>query len=466
MTDTTQMDMTSPGPRISGHRHGAWFAEARETLRLAMPLVATQLAQMAILATDTVMLGHLSPAALAAAALGNTFLFLTWMMGCGPANAVSPIIAQALGADANDTDGVRAAVRMGLWATVLMMPLLMGILLFTKPILLLIGEDEKLASDAGLYMSTLCFVLPTAVAFQVLRNFATAVSRPVGPMIVMVLAVIFNAAGDYALIFGHFGAPRLGIIGAGVASSLSNLFSLTAMAAIIALTPALRRYHITRSFWTPDLVKLRELFRLGVPIGLTTIFEVMLFNSATLMMGLFGTATLAAHQIALTIPSITFMVPLGIGLAATVRVGLAAGADDMVAARRAGFVAMAIATLFMTFSSLFLLLFPETIARLWIPGGDAEVIAFTVTFLSVAALFQVADGLQVTSAMALRGLKDARAPMWIAGASYWLVGFPTCVALGFWFNLAGFGVWIGLAFGLFVAATLLTARFVWLSKVR
>ncbi|HEX3756715.1 MAG TPA: MATE family efflux transporter [Rhizomicrobium sp.] len=466
MTDVTQMDFTEPGPRIAGRRHGAWLLEARELLRLALPLAATQLAQMAILATDTLMLGHLSPTALAAAALGNTVFFFTWLLGTGPANAVSALVAHAVGERRAHHAGVRAATRMGLWSAALMTPPLLLLLVFTRPILLFFGQQPALAADAGRYMSALCLALPFALTFQVLRNFATSVSRPAAPMIVMGLAVLFNAAGDYALIFGHFGLPRLGLPGAGVSSACSNLFSVLAMSVIILATPGLRRFRITKRLLRPDWTRLKEIFHLGVPIGLTTIFEVMLFNSATLAMGLFGTASLAAHQIAITIPSITFMVPLGIGLAATVRVGLAAGAGDRIAARRAGFTAMAMATVFMAFSSVLLLSFPRVIAQAWLPGGNAQIIALAVVFLHVAAAFQIVDGIQVTAAMALRGLKDARAPMWIAGASYWLAGFPVCIALGFGLHWAGLGIWIGLAFGLLVAAITLGWRFAWLSRIR
>ena len=284
-------------------------------------------------------------------------------------------------------------------------------------------------------------------------------------MIVVLLAIIFNALGDWCLIFGHLGLPALGLAGSGLASALSNFFSFSVMLAIIHLTPALRAHRILRDFRVPHWGHLRETFILGIPIGLTTIFEAMLFNAATILMGLFGTTALAAHQIAITIPSLTFMVPLGVGLAATVRVGLAAGAGDMVAARRAGFIAMGVAMTFMTVSSAILLIFPKQIAGAWFSSdpANADAIALTVVFLHVAAAFQVVDGLQVSAAMALRGLKDARAPMWIAGASYWLAGFPMCVALGFGLNMRGLGVWIGLAFGLAVAAVLLVWRFAWRS---
>jgi MATE family multidrug resistance protein len=355
---------------------------------------------------------------------------------------------------------------MGLWSVLIVTPPLLVLLLLTAPIMRALGQAPTLAAGAGIFMSTLCWGLPFAIGFQVLRNYATAVSRPVMPMIVVLLAIVFNALGDWCLIFGHLGVPALGLFGSGLASALSNVFSFAVMLAIVYLTPALRAHRILKDFRVPHWGHLRELFRLGLPIGVTTAIEIMLFNAATILMGLFGATALAAHQIALTIPSLTFMVPLGVGLAATVRVGLAAGAGDMIAARRAGFVAMGVAMLFMTFSSAILLLFPRQIAGAWFSSdaANADAIALTVVFLHVAAAFQIVDGLQVSASTALRGLKDARAPMWIAGASYWLAGFPMCLLLGFGLKMQGLGIWIGLAFGLAVAAVLLVWRFAWLSR--
>jgi MATE family multidrug resistance protein len=460
------IDLTSPGPRLPGRRHAVW-TEARQLLRLALPLVATQLSQMIILATDTVMLGHYGEDALAAAALGNTVFVLAWLTGSGPAFATAPMIAHILGDHPGNIAGVRHVVRMGLWATAILSVPLLAYLLLTRSILLGFGEDPMLAAGAARFMSTLCVGLPFAIGFQVLRNFSTALSRPLAPMVVMGLAILFNGLGDYALIFGHFGLPRLGLLGSGMASAASNIFAFTVLLAIILTAPALRRYRILRRLWRPDGAKLAEVFRLGIPIGLTMIFEVMLFAGAALIMGRFGTETLAAHQIALTIPSLTFMVPLGIGMAATVRVGLAMGANDRVAARRAGFVAIATGALFMTVTALLFILFPHAIVTLWLADIPANqtAIALAVSFLKVAAGFQIADGIQGVASQALRGLKDARAPMWIAIASYWLAGFPVCILLGYGLGLEGLGIWLGLAFGLFVAAASLSWRFIWLSKI-
>ena len=465
------LEVTDPGPRITGHNLAAWAAEARELTRLAVPMAATQLAQMIILATDTVMLGHFSKEALAAGAIGNTVFFFIWLLGTGPVSAVSPMIAHVVGRHAasvkpRDRRDVRLVVRMGLWSVALMSPPLLAALFFTRDILLVFHQEPKLAADAGIYTAALAFGLPCSLAFQVLRNFSTSLSRPVPPMIVMGLAILFNALGDYSLIFGHFGLPRLGLMGAGLASASSNLFTLAAMLVIALQLPNLKPYRFLHRFGQPHWRSLTELFHLGLPIGVTMLFEVALFNAATLAMGTFGIAALAAHQIAITIPSLTFMVPLGIGLAGTVRVGLAAGAGDAYGARRAGFTAMGLGVAFMLCAALVLLLFPHSIAMLWLPDSAAnrDVLTLAVTFLHVAAAFQLMDGLQVTASMSLRGLKDARGPMWLAGASYWLAGAPMCAFLGFGLGMKGLGIWLGLAFGLLVAAVLLTTRFALLSR--
>jgi MATE family multidrug resistance protein len=461
--------LSDPGPLVPATARHAWTLEARELLRLAVPLAATQLAQMIILATDTLMLGHFSKQALAGAAIGNTIYFLAWLMGSGVPMAVSPVIAHIQGehgGSGRERRRIRIAVRMGLWTAGLTSLPLMAALMFARPILLALHQEPALADGAAIFVSGIAVGLPFALGFQVLRSFSTALSRAVPPLVVIVLAIGWNAAFDYVLIFGHFGLPRMGLLGAGIASASSNIFSFVALLAIILAAPAMRRYHILHRIWQPHWKSLVELMRLGFPIGLTMVFELALFNAATLAMGTFGISPLAAHQIAITIPSLTFMIPLGIGLAATVRVGLAAGAGDRIAARRAGFTAIAMAAIFMTGAALVLLLWPRQIASLWLPDipANADVLALAVLYLHVAAAFQLVDGIQVSASMALRGLKDAHGPMWIAGGSYWLAGAPVCVLLGFGLHMQGLGIWIGLAFGLLVAAITLTTRFAILSK--
>ena len=475
LTESLLISTPASSPVSPGERGLApWIAEARALSKLAWPLAVTQFAQMAVMTTDVVMLGRLGKTALASAAIGNTVFYFAWLIGAGPVSALAPMIAQALGAQgsgagANAVSEVRRIARMGLWAILALGAPLMTFLLFARPILVALHQDPVLAAGAGTLVSMLAIGLPFSLGYQALRNISTALGHPRPALWVMAATICFNALGDYALIFGHFGAPKLGILGAGLATSSSYIFSALSMAVIVRLTPDLHRYRILHRFGRASWRKFAELFRLGMPIGLTMMFEAMMFNSMTLVMGTFGATALAAHQIALNVASITFMGPLGIGMAATVRVGLAAGAEDYVGVRRAGYTAMAVASVFIGGCGVAMALFGPEIAGLYFSGrsaADLQVIGVASTFLKVAAAFQVFDALQVVGAMSLRGMKDARAPMILAGASYWLGGAPMCILLGLGLHMGGFGVWLGLAFGLALAAASMVARFIYLSRRR
>ena len=429
---------------------------------LAAPMALAQLAQMAVMTTDVILLGRLGRAELAAAAIGNTVYYFAWLIGSGPGMAVSPVIAQILGARPHDRIGVRATVRMGLWVTMLASLPLMLFMLNARWILSHLGQEPELARNAGVFVSMLAFGLPFTLGYQALRSFASALGKPGATLWVMLASILFNGVVGYGLIFGHFGLPRLGLMGSGLATAGSAIFAFVAMLVVIALTPTLARYRIFRRAHRPVPVKARELVRLGMPIGVTMIFEAMLFNTMTLVMGTFGATAVAAHQIALNFASITFMVPLGIGMASTVRVGLAVGRNDMVGARRAGVTAMTLAVGFISVVAVAMVLFGPQIAGLYLGSGragDEQVVLLATQFLMVAAAFQVFDALQVVGAHALRGLKDARMPMVLAGVSYWLAGAPVCILLGVGLHMQGLGIWIGLAFGLAVAAAAMCWRF-------
>jgi MATE family multidrug resistance protein len=467
MTDILDKPAIHTTPTAKPHGLSPWLVEARLLTLLAAPLVITQLGQMAVMTSDVIMLGRVGKSALAAAAVGNAVYYFAWLIGGGPVQAVAPMIAHIIGARPNDKAGVRASVRMGFWALLMLSAPLIGLLLFTQPILVALHQPPEIAALAGQFIRILCFALPFSLGFQILRNFATTLGHPKAALWVMGMTVVFNILGGYTLIFGHFGAPRLGIRGCAMASVASYAFSFLSMLVVIRLNRDLRAYRIFRRFARPAWVKLKEIFFLGLPIGMTMMFEAMLFNSMTLVMGTFGSAPLAAHQIALNVPSITFMVPLGIAMAATIRVGRAAGAGDEAGVRRAGYTAMAVATVFMTLTGIGLAIWPHTIAALYFDArapGAAEVIALAVVYLRVAAAFQVFDALQVVGALALRGLKDARAPLIIAGVSYWLVGAPISIGLGIGLHMQGLGIWIGLAAGLGVAAAAMCWRFYRLSR--
>ncbi len=457
--------MTLENPAL---RRTRWLAEARALLILAAPMAGSQLAQMAIMTTDVVLLGRLSREALAAAAIGNTVFYFAWLIGSGPGMAVAPVVAQILGARPGDRRHVRATVRMGLWVTMLAALPLMLIMLNARWILSHLGQDPDLAAGAGVFVSMLAIGLPFALGYQALRSFTAALGKPMAALWVMLAAIVVNGVLGYGLIFGVWGLPKLGLLGSGLATAVSSIFQFVAMVMVIWLTPSLRVYRIFRRAHRPVPVRVRELIRLGVPISMTMIFEAMLFNTMTLVMGTFGAVAVAAHQIALNFASITFMVPLGLGMASTVRVGLAVGRDDMAGARRAGVTAMVLSVGFISVVAVFMVLFGKEIAALYLGSGragDDKVIALGAQFLLIAAAFQVFDALQVVGAQALRGLKDARVPMILAGVSYWLVGAPVCILLGIGMKMQGLGIWIGLAVGLAVAAVAMTWRFARITRV-
>ncbi len=449
-----------------------FLIEARELLRLAGPVVITQLAQMGIGTIDVLMLGAYSKDALAASALGLSLYYAMWVLAMGPAVAVQPMIAHILGARAvgqrADVRSVRLTVRMSLWAILALIPFQIAFLWYAGDMLKAMGQPTGLAEDAGHFVRMLAIGFVFTTAFNVLRGYATALSRPNAPLIVMGLTIVFNALVAYALIFGHFGAPRMGLTGAGIASSLSFAFSFTVMIAVIVLTPELARYRIFRRFFQFDWKALKEVIRLGMPISMTIIFEAMFFNAGTMIMGYFGTDSVAAHQIALNVVALLFMVPLGIATAATVRIGLAAGANDMPRVRRAGGAAMSISLAFMGLCGIFLAIFAPQIIGIYLDASKPEnlpVIDQAVLFLRIGAAFQLFDTGQVVASLSLRGLKDANAPMWIAGASYWIVGFPLALLLAFHFHMAGAGVWVAFVVSLAVATLFMSVRFIHLAEV-
>ncbi|MES1990389.1 MAG: MATE family efflux transporter [Pseudomonadota bacterium] len=445
-----------------------FFIEARELLILAAPVVVTQLTQMGIGTIDVLLLGAYSKDALAASALGLSLYYAMWVLAMGPAVAVQPMIAHILGADRANVVDVRHAMRMALWAIIAMTPLQIAFLWYAGDMLVAIGQPKDLAANAGLFVQMLSFGFVFTTLFNVLRGYATALSRPNAPLIVMGLTIAFNALVAYALIFGHFGAPRLGLMGAGIASAASFFFSFVAMLGVIFLTPDLARYKIFRGFFQADWPALKEVIHLGMPIAFTIIFEAMFFNLGTMMMGYFGTDSVAAHQVALNVVALLFMVPLGVATAATVRIGLAAGAEDGHRVRRAGGAAMLISLGFMSLSGIVLAVFAPSIIGLYLDPEVPEntgVIALAVMFLRIGAAFQIFDTMQVVASLSLRGLKDANGPLWIAGASYWLVGTPLAWFFAFHLGLQGAGVWIAFVIALAVAAIAMTMRFIHLAEV-
>lgn len=452
--------MAAPAPStLAGH--------VRRTIVLGAPLVAAQIAQMLIGVTDTVMVGWLGTKELAAGTLAFQTFFIFLIFGLGFGAAMMPLIAAATGRD--DTRGVRRATRMGLWALTGLALLFMVPLWFTEEILLELGQKAELAALAGLYMHIAQWSLLPMFWIVGLRSFLTSIERTSAVLLLVIATAILNGLFNYAFIFGNFGAPRLGIQGAAVATLLSNLIGASLSLFYVSSLKAAAPYQLFTRFWRPDWLGLREIVLLGVPISLTILAEAGLFSAASVMIGWLGAVQLAAHGIALQIASVAFMIPLGISQASSVRVGQAAGRRDLSAIGYAGHAAMLIAVFFALLSIIVMVTIPETLIRLFLDArGEnvATVVAYAVPLLGMAALFQLVDSIQVVAAGNLRGLQDTRMPLVIASLSYWIVGIGIAYVLAFPLGLGGVGVWGGLAAGLASAAILLTLRFQWRERLR
>ncbi len=440
--------------------------ELGATLALGWPIILANLAINAMTATDFIMLGRLSPHALAAGSLGFFLYQPLFLFGLGVVGALSPIAAAKIGAG-QGKDALRRATHQALIFAVFFSVIVWIALVGAGPFLLAIGEPADVARDAAVYLSGFQWSLAPSLVYTAARAAFSALERPRPALIAGLLAVAFNALANYALIFGQLGMPALGIIGSGFATTLSQTLMCAILLATSLIDPRMRSLRLFALPWRLAGTELAALWRLGLPIGAMIVAEVGVFASATLAMGLFSTAAIEAHTIALQIASLAFMVPLGLGQAATVRVGLAYGAGDARAISRSGWSAFGLTALFAVFSAAAMIGAPRLLIAPFIDvdaPANAATVELAVALLRVGAFFQIVDASQVALANMLRGLHDSRAPLIIALLGYWAIGAPVALALGFATPLGPVGVWIGLAAGLAVVAVLLLLR--WVGKER
>jgi multidrug resistance protein, MATE family len=436
-------------------------AELGATLHLAAPLALANLMQMSIYAVDVIFVARLGEQALAAASL-STALFgqMVWTFS-GLTGAAAPLIAAELGRRKHAVREVRRTVRMALWLTMLCGLVGLAVCQAGEAILLATGQDPAVAARAGQFLAILGWSMVPQVACNVLRNFVAALGRPVFAMAIMGLAIAVNALGNYALIFGHFGLPAMGLQGSALATLITSCATLLAYCAVIRMDRRMRRYHLFGRWWRTEWSRFREIVRIGLPIGLIVLAEGGLFNAATFLMGLIGPAQLAGHALAFQVAALAFQVPFGVGQAATIRVGYHYGARDRAAIGLAGWAALAVGIGFSLFAATAMLLFPRTILSAYVAVDDpanAAMVHFALQFILVAAAFHLFDAVQTVAGGILRGLQDTQVPMILALLGYWLAGGMAAVALGFATPLGGLGVWIGLAIGLIVVAGLLLWR--------
>ncbi|MEP0050523.1 MAG: MATE family efflux transporter [Roseobacter sp.] len=431
---------------------------AKAVLVLGTPLIGGHLAQIAISITDTVMLGWYGVDALAAVTLGSTYFFVFFIFGSGFAWAVMPMVASYAAED--DEIGLRRATRMGLWLSMGFALLALPLMIWSEPILQRMGQSAMVAHDASTYLSIAGFGIVPALLVMCIKSYLAALERTQVVLWITLLAALINGLANYALIFGNWGAPELGLKGAAIASLLTQTVSLLGVIIYARLT--LPEHNLFQRLWRMDRQMLVKVFLLGWPIGLTALSEVVLFATSTVMMGWFGTVPLAAHGVALQLTSVTFMVHVGLSNVATIRAGNAKGRNDLVHMERGALVVLAMSLAYALVTVAILLAFPEPLMSLFMQQDEPkrlEILSIGAGLLAMAAVFQLMDGAQVIALGLLRGVQDTRVPMFVAGFSYWGIGIPGSYLFGIVLGLGGVGVWLGLVVGLGLAGLLLSYRF-------
>lgn len=435
--------------------------EIRATVALSIPIALTQIAQIALHTTDVLMTGRLGPQALAAGQLGHNLFFPVFITAIGVLFATTAMFAQELGA--RRYKGVRRTVRQGFWVIVtLTLPAWLFFWNAEAVLVQVLGQDPALAPRSAEYAYGAMWGFPFMAGFSLLRNFIAAHSRPRAALWILVAGIAVNAFADWVLMFGKFGLPRMELFGLGLATTLVQATMFFALLAVVLTDRRWRRYRILARFWRSDWPRYREVWAVGLPIGFTKLAEAGLFAASGFLVGLIGVDALAGHAVALQYAAIAFMIPFGVAQAATVRVGLAVGRGDHAGARLAGRVAMTVGVLVVIPLALLFVVAGRPLAGLFLSAGDGHgeaAVGYAVSFLAMAALFQLADGGQAVTAGVLRGFKDTRVPMVIALVGYWAVGIGAAVLLAFELGLGGIGVWGGLALGLAVVWAALVLRF-------
>ncbi|MFA6288142.1 MAG: MATE family efflux transporter [Opitutaceae bacterium] len=437
-----------------------YLKEARATLALALPIVVGQVSQMLMGVTDSVMIGHVGTVPLAASAFAGGVFTLFLLIGLGLLLPVAVLASREHGAG-NDGAGavwLKHGVVLALAAGVAEVVVMLGMSAWFHRL----GQPPEVVAAINPFYAIITVSLVPALLFQVFRQFAEALGRPWMPMVIMLGAVVLNVFLNWVLIYGHLGAPALGLVGAGWATLLSRLASLWVVYAWMRRAPEFRGVWPAAWFGGLRRARFAEMLHIGVPAAVMLLFESAAFMAAALLMGRLGAAALAAHQIALSCAAFMFMFPLGLSMAVSMRIGKAVGEGRTAALRSIGFGALAMSCLIMSASAV-----GFSLSGSWLAHGfvdDPAVIALAAKLLVVAAIFQLFDGAQVVGSGALRGLADVKVPAAITFVSYWLLAIPTAYFLGLHTSLGAVGIWIGLATGLAVAAVLLGIRFVLLTK--
>ena len=431
-----------------------WGGEMRALLTIGIPMGLAQLVQFSPYIADAVMIGRIGPTEIAAAAIGSVLYFLIWMLASGPIAAVTPLVSQALGRNIAERRDVRRTVRMSVWACFLIFPFIIGLLLLTEPLMIFAGQDPEVAALAQDYVLVLAPGLPFTLAVMSFRNFLAAIGKTIVPFLLVASAAIVNIILNWVLIFGNLGAPELSLLGAGIASSISGIFGYFVFIIYIKWDAKARDFDLFSNLLKPDWERMGELLKIGWPISVTVTFEGMLFNAGVLIAGAVGVIEQAGFQIALSVASTAFMMPYGLSMAGAVRIGLAKGAANTPAARRALTATILSSVLAIGLCALPVAFVPQWVASLYFNMEAADtrpVFEYVVIFLPIAAGFMFFDAVQVACNQLLRGLADVKWPMVITGISYWVIGFPIAFYTALHTNIGAAGIWYGLTAGLIAA---------------
>tara|TARA_Y100000739_G_C20563654_1_gene444266 strand:- start:63 stop:1379 length:1317 start_codon:yes stop_codon:yes gene_type:complete len=424
---------------------------------------------MTVAFADNVMVGQLGAAELAAVSLGNSFFFIVMSLAIGFATAITPIVAEA--DSSKNIMGVKDALKHGLILCSIMGISLYLLLMLVKPVMFEMNQPLEVVKLAIPYLDFIALSIIPLIVFEALKRFSDGLSNTKYPMYATVLANIINIVLNYLLIFGHYGFPKLGITGAAIGTLVSRIFMAIFLWIIFINKEKFKQYIFNLNFKIIDVSIFKKIINLGFPSALQMLFEVGIFTSAIWLSGVLGKNFQAANQIAFNLSAMTFMIGVGLNVAAMIRVGNQKGLTDFVSLRRIAFsifllvilIEIVFAFMFFTLRDWLPTLYLDTdnIAKLM---ENQEVIMIASELLIIVALFQIFDGLQVVILGALRGMQDVKIPTIITFIAYWLIGFPICYYLGLYTPLKSTGIWIGLLVGLAFASIMLYIRFNYLTK--
>lgn len=443
--------------------------EFRYNLKLASPVMLGMLGHTFVSFVDNIMVGQLGAAELAAVSLGNSFIFIAMSLGIGFSTAITPLVAEA--DSENNFQNGKSVFKHGLFLCTVLGFILFGILLFAKPLMYIMDQPKEVVDLAIPYLDLVAFSLVPLIVFQAFKQFSDGLSLTKYPMYATIVANVLNVAINYVLIFGKFGFPEMGIVGAAVGTLVSRFVMVAYLWWLLAKRNKSKAYVTNIKFFSLSKAPIKKLINLGLPSAMQMFFEVGIFTAAVWLSGTLGANAQAANQIALNLSSMTFMVATGLSVAAMIRVGNQKGLKDFKALKRIAESIFLVGFIFAVIFALFFVVFHKFLPNMYVDLDDpknaidnAEVVQIAATLLLAAAVFQITDSLQVIALGALRGLQDVKIPTLITFISYWVIGFPICYCLGKADAYGSLGIWIGLIAGLSVAAVLLFIRFHFLTK--